>query len=124
MEVTNASKRWGPMEIDGGGPRSTALRGGARLGRMGILGRLSTLIKSNVNDAIDSMQDPAKEIDQMIRDMEDSSRQARTEVAQCMASERLQRKRVDGLIAEARTWEEHAVRAVQAGDDALAKEAL
>ena len=29
---------------------------------MGILGRLSTLIKSNVNDVIDSMQDPAKEI--------------------------------------------------------------
>jgi len=91
---------------------------------MGILGRLSTLIKSNVNDAIDSMQDPAKEIDQMIRDMEDSARQARTEAAQCLASERLQRKRVDGLAAEARTWEEHAVRAIQAGDDALAKEAL
>jgi phage shock protein A len=91
---------------------------------MGILGRLSTLIKSNVNDAIDSMQDPAKEIDQMIRDMEDSSRQARTEVAQVMGEEKRQTKRVSDLIAEAKTWEEHAVRAVQAGDDALAKEAL
>jgi phage shock protein A len=91
---------------------------------MGILGRLSTLIKSNVNDVIDSMQDPAKEIDQMVRDMEDSARQARTEVTQCMAEEKRQTKRLADLAAEARTWEDHAVRAVQAGDDALAKEAL
>jgi phage shock protein A len=91
---------------------------------MGILGRVSRLIKSNVNDVIDSMQDPAKEIDQMIRDMEDSARQARTEVAESMAGEKLQGKRVESLAAEAQTWEDHAMRAVQAGDDALAKEAL
>jgi len=91
---------------------------------MGILGRLSTLIKSNLNDAIDSMQDPAKELDQMVRDMEESARQARTEVAQCMATAKQQQKRVETLTAEAKTWEEHAMRAVQAGDDALAKEAL
>ena len=91
---------------------------------MSILGRLSTLIKSNVNDAIDSMQDPAKELDQMIRDMEDSARQARTEVAQCMATAKQQQKRVETLAAEAKTWEDHAMKAVQAGDDALAKEAL
>lgn len=91
---------------------------------MGILGRLSTLIKSNVNDAIDSMQDPAKEIDQMIRDMEDSARQARAEVATCMGEAKRQEKRVEALAAEAKTWEDHAMRAVQSGDDALAKEAL
>jgi phage shock protein A len=91
---------------------------------MGILGRLSTLIKSNVNDAIDSMQDPAKELDQMIRDMEDSARQARAEVAAVMGESKRQEKRVESLAAEAKTWEDHAMRAVQAGDDALAKEAL
>jgi phage shock protein A len=91
---------------------------------MGILGRLSTLIKSNVNDVIDSMQDPAKEIDQMIRDMEDSARQARAEVATCLAEEKRQAKKVEALASEVKTWEEHAVRAVQGGDDALAKEAL
>jgi phage shock protein A len=91
---------------------------------MGILGRLSRLIKSNLNDAIDSMQDPAKELDQMVRDMEDSARQAKTEVAQAMAEEKRLGQRVDQLAGEAKTWEEHATRAVQAGDDALAKEAL
>jgi phage shock protein A len=91
---------------------------------MGILGRLSSLIKSNVNDVIDSMQDPAKEIDQMVRDMEESARQAKTEVAQCMAEEKRLAKKVEQLAAEAKSWEDHAMRAVQAGDDALAKEAL
>ncbi len=91
---------------------------------MGILGRLSTMIKSNVNDLVDSMQDPAKEIDQMIRDMEDSARQARAEVAQCLAEEKRMEKRLETLAAEAKNWEEHAVRAVSVGDDPLAKEAL
>jgi phage shock protein A len=91
---------------------------------MGILGRLSTLIKSNVNDVIDGMQDPAKEIDQMVRDMEDSARQARSEVATVMAGEKQLQKRIESLAAEARSWEDRAAMAVRAGDDALAKEAL
>jgi phage shock protein A len=91
---------------------------------MGILGRLSTLIKSNVNDAIDGMQDPAKEIDQMVRDMEDSARQARAEVAQCMGEQKRLGKRVEALDGEIETWTERAETAVRAGDDTLAKEAL
>ena len=91
---------------------------------MGILGRLSSLIKSNVNDVIDSMQDPAKEIDQMVRDMEESSRQARTEVAQCLAAEKRLQKRVIDLEGEAADWVKRAETAIRAGDDGLAKEAL
>jgi phage shock protein A len=91
---------------------------------MGILDRLSTLVKSNVNDLIDRMQDPGKEIDQLILDMEDSVRQARGEVATCMAEEKRLGKQIEDLGAEAKSWAEHASRAVQAGDDALAKEAL
>ncbi len=91
---------------------------------MSILGRLSTLVKSNVNDLIDKMQDPAKEIDQLVLDMEDSLRQARAEVAGCMAEEKRLGHQSENLAAEAKTWEEHAARAVQTGDDALAKEAL
>src|SRR5215467_11172931 len=91
---------------------------------MGILGRLSTLIKSNVNDLIDGMQDPAKEIDQMVRDMEESARQARTEVAQCMGEEKRLEKRLESIGGEIRSWQERAEMAVRAGDDGLAKEAL
>jgi len=91
---------------------------------MGILDRLSALVKSNVNDLIDKMQDPGKEIDQLVLDMEDSAKKARGEVATCMADEKRLGKQIEDLTAEAKSWEEHAARAVQAGDDALAKEAL
>jgi phage shock protein A len=91
---------------------------------MGILGKLSTLIKSNVNDVIDSMQDPAKAIDQMVRDMEDSARQARTEVGQCIAEGKRLERRVVDLDGEIGEWERRAEQAVRAGDDQLAKEAL
>jgi phage shock protein A len=91
---------------------------------MGILGRLSTLIKSNVNDAIDSMQDPGKGIDQMVRDMDESAREARSEVARCLAEEKRMQRRIEVLDAEAKNWESRAATAVRAADDALAREAL
>jgi phage shock protein A len=91
---------------------------------MGILGRLSTLVKSNLNDAIDSMQDPAKEIDQMVRDMEDSARQARTEVGQSLAEGKRLGRKVGELDGEIGQWQARAETAVRAGDDTLAKEAL
>jgi phage shock protein A len=91
---------------------------------MGILGRLSTLVKSNVNDAIDSMQDPGKEIDQMVRDMEDYARQARAEVARCIADERLLERRLQAIEGEIGDWQKKAEMAIRAGDDGLAKEAL
>jgi phage shock protein A len=91
---------------------------------MGILGRLSTLIKSNLNDAIDGMQDPGKELDQMVRDMEDSARQARSEVATCMGEEKRLGKRIEQIDGEIKSWTERAELAVRSGDDNLAKEAL
>jgi len=91
---------------------------------MGILGRLSTLIKSNLNDAINSMQDPGKEIDQMVRDMEDYARQARAEVGRSIADERLLERRQQVLEGEIADWQKRAETAIRAGEDALAKQAL
>jgi len=91
---------------------------------MSILSRLSTLIKSNVNDLIDGMQDPGKEIDQMVLDMEDSAREARGEVARCMGEEKRLKRRLEQIEGEAKGWEDKAAAAVRAGDDELAKEAL
>ncbi len=91
---------------------------------MGILGRLSTLIKSNLNDAINSMQDPGKEIDQMVRDMEDYARQARAEVGRSIADERLLERRQQVLEGEITDWQKRAETAIRAGEDALAKQAL
>lgn len=91
---------------------------------MSVLKRLATMVKSNLNDLVDNMQDPAKEFDQLVRDMEDSSRSARAEVAGCLAEEKRLAKQIESLAAEVRGWEEKAEHAVKAGQDDLARQAL
>lgn len=91
---------------------------------MGILHRLSTLIKSNLNSTLDKMSDPGKQIDQLVIEMEDSQKKARVEVQATLAVEKRLRQRCEALLKSGREWEERATRAVQAGDDGLAKEAL
>jgi phage shock protein A len=60
----------------------------------------------------------------MVRDMEDSTRQARSEVATCMGEEKRLHKRIEALDSEIKTWTDRAELAVRSGDDSLAKEAL
>jgi phage shock protein A len=92
--------------------------------RMGILDRISRLVSSNVNAAIDKMSDPGKEIEQLILDMETQLKKARQEVESALAQEKRHRLRVDELIKKSDEWQERAERAVRAGDDNLAREAL
>jgi phage shock protein A len=91
---------------------------------MGILGRISTLIKSNLNSAVDKMTDPGREIDQLVNDMEDQQKKARGEVQSTLAAEKRQRQKVEALTKSAGEWEARAERALQAGDESLAREAL
>ena len=93
-------------------------------GGMGILDRISRLVSSNVNAVIDKMSDPGKEIEQLIIEMEQQLRNARKEVQTALAQEKRQRARAEALAKSSREWEERAERAVRAGDDSLAKEAL
>jgi len=93
-------------------------------GYIGILDRISRLVSSNVNAAIDKMSDPGKEIDQLVLDMEQQLRKARQEVHTALAQEKRQRTRAEELGKKAQEWHERAERAVRAGDDGLAREAL
>ncbi|GIW04180.1 MAG: phage shock protein A [Thermomicrobiales bacterium] len=91
---------------------------------MGIMDRLSRLIRANINDLIDRAEDPEKMIDQILRDMESSIQQARQQVAAMIAQE----KELEADLAEtqnlANEWANKAKRAVEAGKDDLAREAL
>ena len=91
---------------------------------MGVLSRLNTLIKSNLNAAVDRMSNPAREIDILVAEMEDALKAARQEVQTNLASEKLAIKQRDRLLKEAKEWEDRAARAVRADDDNLAREAL
>jgi len=91
---------------------------------MGILERMSRLVRANVNDLIDRAEDPEKMIDQILRDMESNIVTARSQVAAMIAQE----KELEADLRETRQlsteWEEKARRAVGAGKDDLAREAL
>jgi phage shock protein A len=91
---------------------------------MGILDRISTLVKSNLNAAIDKMSDPGKQIDQLVIEMEDSQKKARGEVQQALALEKRTRQKLTALEKSAAEWQDRAERALRAGDENLAREAL
>src|SRR5262252_2620682 len=91
---------------------------------MGVLNRMSTFIKSNVNDLISRMTDPGKEVDLLINEMEESAKKARGEVKTCMAEEKRLGQIKTRLEEEAAEWERRAANAVRAGDDELAKQGL
>jgi len=90
----------------------------------GIMDRLSRLIRANVNDLIDQAEDPEKMIDQILRDMQESITMARAQVAAMIAQEKeleLDAAETKKLAGE---WGRKAERAVGAGKDDLAREAL
>ena len=91
---------------------------------MGIMDRLSRLIRANVNDMIDRAEDPEKMLDQILRDMQSNIQMARQQVASMIAQEKeleADQQETDKLSRE---WAEKARRAVAAGKDDLAREAL
>ncbi len=91
---------------------------------MGILSRINTVIKSNVNDVLDKMTDPAKEIDLVIHDMKESEKKAKSELVESVASVKRTEKKIIPLQENVDKWLDRARKAVQAGDDDLAREAL
>src|SRR5215208_6489798 len=91
---------------------------------MGILERLSTLIRANINDMLDQAEDPEIMLNQILRDMESEIGKARSQVADMMAQERLFS---DDLKAERDKSAHMAERAeyyVRQENDAMAREAL
>ncbi len=55
---------------------------------MSIFSKLSTVIKSNINDLISRAENPEKMLNQIILDMRDQLAKAKREVAAAIADER------------------------------------
>ena len=91
---------------------------------MGIFGRLGTLVKANVNDAINKAEDPEKILNQLILDMKDQLIEAKKQVAVSIADEKRLKKQLDNELHKSREWEKKAMMAVRANRDDLATEAL
>lgn len=91
---------------------------------MGIFDRAKRAISSNVNSMLDKAEDPRKMVELTLDEMKEQIGRARQDVIAAVAAEKQLRKQCDELKAQADKWEQRAVLAVKAGDDALAREAL
>ena len=93
-------------------------------GGMGIFSRLSTLLRSNLNDLISRAENPEKMITQLITDMKSDLAKAKQEVAAAIADEKKLQQQVQREKKEAEVWEQRAMVAVREAKDDLAKQAL
>jgi len=91
---------------------------------MGIFTKLSTVIKSNINDLISRAENPEKMLNQIILDMRDQLASAKRDVAAAIADERKLKSQLDGEVKQARDWQHRAMLAVKEDRDDLAKQAL
>jgi phage shock protein A len=91
---------------------------------MGLLERVSTLIRANLNDMIDRAEDPDKMIRQVILDMENQYLQVKTQVAVSIADQHMLEKRLKENEDTGNDWMRKAERAVDKGEDDLARAAL
>ena len=72
---------------------------------MSIFTKLSTVIKSNINDLISRAENPEKMLNQIILDMRDQLSKAKREVAAAIADERKLRAQLEDEVKQARDWE-------------------
>jgi phage shock protein A len=91
---------------------------------MSIFTKLSTVIKSNINDLISRAENPEKMLNQIILDMRDQLAKAKREVAAAIADERKLRAQLDDEVKQTRQWEHRAMLAVKEDRDDMAKQAL
>lgn len=91
---------------------------------MGILDRLSRLIRANINDLIKRAEDPEKIIEQALEDMRTTLRDARMEVAETMAELKKLERDQSSYAEQVRAWELKAAEALKGEREDLAREAL
>jgi phage shock protein A len=91
---------------------------------MGLLERVSTLIRANLNDMIDRAEDPEKMIKQVILDMENQYLQVKTQVAVSIADQHILEKKQREQEDTGKDWMRKAELAVDKSQDDLARAAL
>jgi len=91
---------------------------------MGLLERVGTLVKANLNDLIDKAENPSKMIKQVILDMENQLLQVKTQVAISIADQHMLEKKEKEHDEKAAEWLRKAELAVDRGQDDLARAAL
>ena len=88
---------------------------------MAILERFADIIKANINDLLDKCEDPAKMIDQYLRDLTEDLAEVKQETAAVMAEETRTKRMLDDNAAEVQRFEGLARKALAAGNEGDAR---
>lgn len=91
---------------------------------MGIFGRISDIISANLSEFAEQFEQPEKMLKQAIREMETSISEVTSQTAKAMANEKTLKRELQRNKAQAEQWAGRAEKAVEAGDDDLARKAL
>lgn len=91
---------------------------------MGIFSRISKVLESNLTALVERAEDPAKVLDQAIEDMKEGREEARKAIIDAKTELRLSEKRRDVAQKEAADLEKKAMKALEIGDEALARRLL
>lgn len=86
--------------------------------------RVKTVMGSELNTLLDKAEDPVKMLDQYMRDMEQDIHEAETAVAKQIANEKMLKRKVDDAQKLVDKRQAQAEKAVEAGDDDLARRVL
>lgn len=85
--------------------------------KQSILGRISTLVRANVNALIDQAEDPQKMLDQLVRDYSNSIAEAEDAVAVTIGNLRLMEQDHEEDVAAAADWGRKALAASSKADE-------
>jgi phage shock protein A len=91
---------------------------------MGLVGRISNVLRQKASALIDAARDPAAQVEALIEECKEHMKSATAELLSYKASEKLLAQKSGELAASAMAWRQRAEAAVRAGDDPLAREAL
>lgn len=88
---------------------------------MAILERFTDIIKANINDLLDRCEDPAKMIDQYLRDLTEDLAEVKRETAAVMAEETRAKRMLDENAEEVQRYDGLARKALAAGNEGDAR---
>lgn len=91
---------------------------------MGIISRFSDVMKSNINAMLDKCEDPAKMVDQTLRDLREDLAKVKQETAGVMADAKEAERRVADCQEQIDRYTAAATNALKAGNEADARTLL
>ncbi len=91
---------------------------------MGIVRRIGRNLESTFSSLLDAAEDPAKSVEQTLRDLKAQLKLGRKELIRAVAAEKRLKESVQGLASEVDKWERRAELALRQGDEDLARGAL